>query len=209
MMLKGILRGSRQDASSATGVVQHGVPLVPELSVPVDETDHVLGPPDAAVTLVEYGRYDCPHCLQALAITLRLIQTFNEPGKPGLRLVYRHFPQELPHSRSIPSAEAAEAAATQGRFWEMHEHLLRHQSALDNASLLAYAAALKLDVRQFAADLENGVYAAKVRAQFEGGLANGVRSTPTFFINGMRHDADWDEETLASAISRAAWIARK
>ena len=200
---------SRPEAGFGTAVIERDNSSVPTLTIPVDAHDHVIGPDNALVTLVEYGSHDCPHCLQALAITLRLMQTFNEPGKPGLRLVYRHFPRETPHSRSERAAEAAEAASRQGRFWEMHEHLLRHQSALDDTSMLGYAATLKLNVRQFASDLDTGAHEATIRAQFEGGRDSGVRSTPTFFINGRRHDGEWDAETLSEAIDHAAWIARK
>jgi protein-disulfide isomerase len=166
------------------------------LSEPVGPQDHRMGPEDAPVTLVQYGSYDCPHCRQALGI----IDEIRAKSETPLRLVYRHFPEETPHSVSHRAAEAAEAAANQGKFWEMHAHLLRNQSALDDANLLAYSEELGLDSRKVAQELESGVHAAVVRSQFQGGRASGVHSTPTFFINGLRHDDYWDAETLLGAI---------
>src|SRR5579872_4190862 len=109
------------------------------LTKPVGAEDHIIGPQDAAVTLVEYGSYDCPHCRQALVITLALLKEAHETG-PSLRLVYRHFPPSNGRSPAQRAAEVAEAAARQGRFWEMHEHLLKNQHALDDANLLTHAA---------------------------------------------------------------------
>ncbi|MCW3097581.1 MAG: oxidoreductase [Chthonomonadaceae bacterium] len=173
------------------------------LTKTVDLSDHALGPQDARVTLVEYGSYDCPHCRQALAITLALLTLAQENG-PSLRLIYRHFPREAGASPSQRAAEAAEAAGEQGRFWEMHEHLLKNQHALDDANLLAYTVLLGLDVARFAAAMEEGVYHDQVLAMAQSGVASGVLSTPTFFINGVRHDDHWDLDTLRAAIVAAA-----
>jgi protein-disulfide isomerase len=166
------------------------------LSLPVEPDDHILGPEDAKITLVEYGSYDCPHCRQALSILAEVRKRYDAP----LRLVYRHFPRETRHSISERAAEAAEAAGKQGKFWEMHNHLLENQHALDDANLIAYATLLGLDTQQFASDLESGAHASRVLRQFQSGLDSGVRSTPTFFINGVRHDDYWDAETLLTAI---------
>ena len=166
------------------------------LSLPVGPDDHSLGPEDAPITLVEYGKYDCPHCRRALNAITEVRRQVNAP----MRFVYRHFPSETPHSVSERAAEAAEAAGKQGKFWEMHAHLLENQQALNDADLIAYATMLGLDTKQFAADLEGGVQRARVREQFQSGLDSGVRSTPTFFINGVRHDDYWDAETLLAAI---------
>lgn len=173
-----------------------------KLSLPVGPEDHTLGPADARITLVEYGSYDCPHCRQALIVLGEVRKQYNAP----LQLVYRQFPQETPHSISERAAEAAEAAGAQGKFWEMHVRLLENQHALDDANLIANATLLGLDAQRFAADLEAGTYRGRVREQFESGVASGVRSTPTFFINGVRHDDYWDTETLLAAI-RAADLA--
>jgi protein-disulfide isomerase len=169
------------------------------LTQPVTLDDHAIGPEDAAVTLVEYGSYDCPHCRQALAITLALLKEAHETG-PSLRLIYRHFPPANGRSPAQRAAEAAEAAGKQGSFWEMHEHLLKNQPAFDDANLLAYAAQLGLNTRQIATALESGAYREDVRADVRSGVESGVRSTPTFFINGVRHDDHWDLATLRAAI---------
>ena len=170
------------------------------LSMPVGPGDHSVGPADAPITLVEYGSYDCPHCRQALPILDEIRRQYEAP----LRFVYRHFPQETRHSVSERAAEAAEAAAAQGKFWEMHAHLLENQNALGDADLIAYATMLGLDTKQFASEMEADTYAARVRQQFQSGVDSGVRSTPTFFINGVRHDDYWDAETLLAAIRAAA-----
>lgn len=170
----------------------------------VDATDHSIGPDNAAVTLVEYGNYDCPHCQRVMAVTIALLKEFNAEGRNGLRLVYRPYPRETLRSPSQLAAEGAEAAAAQGKFWEMHEHLLRNQGALAETNLLAYAMIIGLDRQRFATELENHDYAPLVREKFLGGRESGVLSTPTFFINGIRHDGDWDVNTLRTAISAAS-----
>jgi protein-disulfide isomerase len=170
------------------------------LSLPVEKADHSIGPEDAVVTLVQYGSYDCPHCRQAISIVDEVRQRCDMP----LRYVYRHFPQETPHSESHRAAEAAEAAAKQGKFWEMHNHLMENQNALDDASLLAYATMQGLDAQEVAGEMESGAHAEEVRRQFLSGLESGVHSTPTFFINGVRHDDYWDAETLCAAVQSAA-----
>ena len=166
------------------------------LSMPVGPEDHVLGPADARITLVQYGRYDCPHCLQAVNIVNQIRSHYGEK----LRLVYRHYPIEGPHSMSKRAAEAAEAAGEQSKFWEMHSHLLQNQDALDDASLVAYSTMLGLETHRFAEELTSGVYAERVHRQFLSGRESGVESTPTFFINGIRHDDYWDFDTLTAAI---------
>ena len=166
------------------------------LSVPVTPDDHTLGPSDPSITLVQYGRYDCPHCLQSLSIVERIRERFD--GQ--LQFVYRHYPVEGLNSESERAAQAAEAAGAQGKFWQMHAHLLQNQSALDDASLLAHATMIGLDTQQFGADLASGRFGERVRRQFESGRDSGVHSTPTFFINGIRHDDYWDVDTLTAAI---------
>src|SRR5580692_9018289 len=113
------------------------------LSIPVEPDDHVLGPDSACVTLVEYGSYDCPHCRQAIGVLTEVRRRYGAP----LRLVYRHFPQEIKRSISERAAVAAEAAGAQGKFWEMHAYLLDNQHSLDDANLIAYATMLGLDTK--------------------------------------------------------------
>jgi protein-disulfide isomerase len=170
---------------------------------PVRPNDHALGPEDAPITIVEYGSYDCSHCARVPAILDQIRKRYGH----SVRFVYRHFPRQTPHSQAERAAEAAEAAGGQGRFWEMHAHLLRNQDALDDRSLLAHADALGLDVGRFTAELTGDAYKPLVRRQFEMGRDSGVRSTPTFFINGIRHDEFWDVETLLAAIQAATPVA--
>lgn len=171
------------------------------LSMPVYEGDHTLGPENSNVTIVEYGSYDCPHCRSAVNILAQLPKRY----AGTLRLVYRHFPRETDNATpSHRAAEAAEAAGRQGKFWEMHAHLLENQDALDDANLFAYAVLVGLDTRQFAEDLEHHRFESHVRQDFQSGLDSGVHSTPTFFINGVRHDDYWDIDTLLAAVQTAA-----
>lgn len=168
----------------------------PELSVPVGARDHVQGPDGARVTLVEYGDYECPHCGRAYPIVKKVQEKMGDK----LRFVFRNFPLTQAHAHALHAAEAAEIAATQGQFWEMHDMLYENQSALDDESLIAYAAKIGLDVEKFTKDLQNDTFEEKVREDFMGGVESGVNGTPTFFINGFRFNQSWDEDTLLKAL---------
>ncbi|BDI33874.1 hypothetical protein CCAX7_59250 [Capsulimonas corticalis] len=174
-----------------------------QLSAPVTDQDFSRGPQDAAVTLVEYGDYDCPHCRQAYAI----IEGIERQLGDRLRFVYRPFPRETRNSPGMRAAEAALAAGAQGRFWDIHRLLLAPEASLAEADLLRmpllYPHVLKLDEDRFVRDMTDGVYAERVREYVHFGVEDGVRSTPTFFINGRRHDDYWDAETLLAAIEQA------
>jgi protein-disulfide isomerase len=167
---------------------------------PVSRTDHVLGPEDASVTLVEYGDYECPHCGHAYGVLNEVLRRVGDQ----VRFVYRHFPLSQIHPHAMLAAQAAEAAAAQYRFWEMHHALFEHQKALEIEDLLTYAEALDLEVVSFAQELHEQVYLPKVRADFLSGVHSGVNGTPTFFINGERFDLPWDRDSLAFAIAHAA-----
>jgi protein-disulfide isomerase len=169
---------------------------VTRLILPVSERDHIQGPDDAPVTLVEYGDYECPHCGQAHNIVKAIQQRMGN----DLRFVFRNFPLAQIHSHAEHAAEAAEAADAQGRFWEMHDVLYEHQQALDDIYLLQYAVALRLDEVAFARDMRQHAYAERIREDFMGGVRSGVNGTPTFFINGVRHDGAWDTLSLLAAI---------
>jgi protein-disulfide isomerase len=179
-----------------------GQSRVGRLVLPVSERDHVLGPPDARATLVEYGDYECPFCGQAYPIIKTVLRRLG----PRLRFAYRHFPLTEIHPFALPAAEAAEAAGVQGRFWPMHDLLYENQHALDDRSLVRYAEALGLDVPRFVAELGEHTYEPKIREHFMSGVRSGVNGTPTFFINGIRHDSPWDVDTLADALMEAAHI---
>lgn len=166
------------------------------LLLPVGKRDHTLGSKRAAITLVEYGNYECSHCAQTRRVVIQLHQRLNG----DLRFVYRHFPRGRPNSASQRAAEAAEAAGAQGKFWAMHRLLLEHTRHLDDATIALCAATLELDMSRFLCELKEGVYAEKVREDFQSGLRSGVNSTPTFYINGVRHDDFWDVDTLLTAM---------
>jgi protein-disulfide isomerase len=172
----------------------------PHLTLPVTERDHAQGPTTAKVTLVEYGDYQCPSCLQAYPIMIDLQQHLGTK----MRLVFRNFPLKTVHPQAEHAAEAAEAAGAQGKFWEMHDYLYEHQAHLDDRHLLEYAARIGLDMARFARDLETHAFASRVQEDFRGGVRSGVNGTPTFFINGSRHDGAWDLVTLTQAMLEAA-----
>jgi protein-disulfide isomerase len=170
------------------------------LTVPVSEdSDHIQGPADAPLTLLEYGDYECPYCGQAYPIVKQLQKQLGD----RLRFVFRNFPITTAHPHSEQAAEAAEAANGQGRFWEMHDYLYEHQQHLDDSDLHAYAEQLGLDLDRFDRDLADHTYAERVREDFMSGVRSGVNGTPSFYINGIRHDTSYDYETLLSALERA------
>jgi protein-disulfide isomerase len=165
------------------------------LSRPVDEQDHRIGPLDAPVVLVEYGDFECPFCARSYPAVKRLRRRLGD----GLCFVFRHFPRpEHPHAKH--AAEMAEAAGAQGQFWQMHDQLFEHQSALDDAHLLEYATALHLDLERIRKDLREHVYDARIQAQIEGAAHSGVHGTPTFFINNLKHEGSDTFEDLLAAI---------
>jgi protein-disulfide isomerase len=172
-----------------------------QLTMPLDaRRDHVRGDSNAPVELVEYGDYECPYCGLAHPIVQELERRIGHL----FRFVFRHFPLAQVHPHARNAASAAEAAARQGRFWEMHDILFDNQQNLTDRDLFAYAGALSLDIRQFVADMNSQEVAQKVRDDFMSGVRSGVNGTPTFFINGQRHDGSYQLEALAAAIARAA-----
>jgi protein-disulfide isomerase len=173
-----------------------------KLTVPVSNRDHVQGPETAPVTLVEYGDFECPHCAAAHVIVKKVQQIMEDQ----LRFVFRHFPLSQIHPHAEPAAEASEAAATQGQFWEMHDVLYENQPMLDKRHLVIYAEELGLDVETFVRELESGIYRERVRADFLSGVKSGVNGTPAFFINGVRYDGSWDFPPLVEALARAASV---
>jgi protein-disulfide isomerase len=171
---------------------------VSDLADSVSDADHKLGPSTAPVTLVEYGDYECPDCLNSQPIVRRLREHFGD----RLRVVFRHFPKSSIHPRASAAAEAAEAAGAQGRFWEMHEALFNHQRELADLDLTHLALQIGLDVYKFHRDSESTVFPRRVRQHYEGALISGVTHTPTFFINGCRHKGSNDFDTLLAAIEK-------
>lgn len=177
-----------------------------KLTVPGSEDrDHVRGSADARVTLVEYGDFECPYSGKAYRIVKELQQRMGE----RLRFVFRNFPLTTVHPHAEQAAEAAEAAAAQGRFWEIHDLLYENQRHLLDDALRSYAQALDLDLDMFDNDLVEHVHADRVHEHFMIGVRSGVNGTPTFFINGLRHDDSYGFETLFLALQRAAEISEE
>jgi len=174
-----------------------------DLAAPVDpRRDHVRGPMKAPVTVVEYGDFECPYCGRAEPAIRELLAEFGD-----VRYVWRHLPLTDVHPHAELAAEAAEAAAAQGAFWEMHDTLLRHQDALTPGDLIGYAADLGLDTERFARDLRTDAFAARVAEDVDTADLGSVSGTPTFFINGQRHHGAYDIVSLKNAVRTARAVA--
>jgi protein-disulfide isomerase len=167
-----------------------------QLAEPLGLTDHVRGPEHAAVTLVEYGDFECPHCKKATGPVKLLLARFGDQ----VRFAFRPYPLEDVHPHAMRAAEAAECAAAQGRFWEMHDVLFERQEHLETRRLFEYARALGLDMARFTAELEGGIYLQRVRGHQRSGDASGVRATPTFFVNGDIVDVSYGLRSLVDAV---------
>ncbi|MDQ0904886.1 Na+/H+ antiporter NhaA [Streptomyces canus] len=171
-----------------------------DLVEPVDaERDHIRGPLDAPVTLVEYGDFECPYCGLAEPVVRELLAAFGDE----VRYVWRHLPLSDVHPNAQLAAEAAEAATLQGGYWQMHDMLLTHQGALQLKHLLAYAEQIGLDSDRFRHDLRNRVGAERVAEDLESADLSGVSGTPTFFVNGRHHYGAYDIATLSAAVRTA------
>jgi protein-disulfide isomerase len=154
------------------------------LTVPVTPTDHRRGAEHAAVTMVEYGDFECPHCGNAEPLIRQLLVRFDQ----RLQLIYRHMPLEPIHPHALDAALAAECAGAQGKFWEMHDLLFAHQTHLDRPHLDRYAGQLGLEMASFIAEMDDQIYLQRVREHIDGGRASGVNGTPGIFINGVIQD---------------------
>lgn len=166
------------------------------LSMPLTARDHIEGPRDATLELVEYGDYECPHCKAANPVVKLLLAEFDT----NLRFAYRHFPLIDVHPLAEPAAEAAEAAGAQDEFWQMHDLLFHYSPSLEAANLLAIAAEVDLDLERFRGELATHRHLPRVRTDIESGTTSGVRGTPTFFVNGVRHEGGYDFESLREAL---------
>ena len=162
----------------------------------VTANDHVLGPAEAPVTVLEYGDYECPYCRGAYRDVHRMLDLY--PG--SIQFVFRNFPIQQLHPHAEQAAEAAEAAAAQGKFWEMYELLLRPSSSLDLDSLVVLARDLGLDTDRFGREVTGRAYAAKIDGDIQEGLRNGVNATPKFYVDGERIDGKFPLEGLEDAI---------
>jgi protein-disulfide isomerase len=166
------------------------------LKAPITPHDHVLGPANAPVTLVEYGDYECPHCGAAHPVVKLIMKQFGS----RLRFVFRHFPLAQVHPNAEPAAESAEYAGAHDMFWEMHDGIYQNQDRIGLPLFFALAGTLGLSEAGLREALVNGTFAPKVRTDFLGGVRSGVNGTPTFFINGRRHDGSYALEELSDAI---------
>ena len=167
-----------------------------DLAVPVSDRDHVHGSLSAPVKLVEYGDYECPSCLNAWPVLRELRQQLGD----RVALIFRHYPQSSIHPRASAAAQAAEAAALQGKFWEMHDLLFAHQHELESLDLTHLALELGLEVYAFEAALERESVLRKIRDDFAGGARSGVRGTPTLFLNGCRYEGSVDVPSISAAV---------
>ena len=174
-----------------------------QLTVPVGPDDHSIGREDAPLTLVEYGDFQCPHCGRAYPTVKELQRRLGAQ----LRFVFREFPLTMIHPEAEHAAEAAEAAAAQRAFWQMHDRLFERQFALDDDHLVEYADELGLDSERIRGELAAGTYTPNVREDFMSGIKSGVNGTPTFYINGIRHEGGYDLESLLTALGSAAAVA--
>jgi len=180
----------------------HGGALMggPPLSDPVDDADHIRGAPTSLVTLVEYADFACLNCARAFPLLVRFLEEF----RGTLRLVFRHFPLGWEHPGSGLAARAAEAAARQGKFWELHDELFRNPGLLHREALHAHAASTGLDIGQFSTDLDDASIVARIERDVTSGRASSVNATPTFFIDGARYANSRNVEGLREAIFDAA-----
>jgi protein-disulfide isomerase len=166
-------------------------------TLPIDGRDHIQGPVSAPFALVEYGDYECPYCGEAYAI----VKAIQERLGDQLCFAYRNFPLATMHPHAEHAAEAAEAAAQQSRFWEMHDILFENQNALEDDDIAQYAESLGLDSERLIGEVLSGAHALRVKEDFRGGARNGVNGTPTFFVNGVRYDGPGGVTGLLAALT--------
>lgn len=176
-----------------------------QLVVPPSQQDHHQGTLDASVVLVEYGNYQCPQCGEVHRLIQAIQQDFVSmfPNENGICVVFRHFIQNSIHPQAQKAAEAVEAAAAQGQFWQMHDSLFEHQQELGSGYLVEYANHLGLDICQFLQDVSKQVHVDHINKDIESGRQSGVKAAPALFINGIRYTNHWDIESLIAALINA------
>ena len=167
----------------------------PRLTEAVGPADHAVGDPDAPITIVEYGDYECPDCLNFVPI----IRKVRERLGARLRFVFRHFPRSNIHPHASFAAEVAEAAADQGKFWEMHEALFAHQKELGDLDLTHLALTLGLELYRFESSRGSDRHRRRINDDYQSGIRSGVSKTPTLFINDRRYDGPIDVESIVAA----------
>jgi protein-disulfide isomerase len=170
---------------------------VPESALPAPERDHIQGPIDAPLMLLEYGDYECPYCGEAYPVVKAIQKRLGE----HLCFAFRNFPLVNSHPHAEHAAEAAEAAGAQGRFWKMHDLLYENQDALEDEDLAEYASMLGLNGKRLINEVLAGTHTTRVRQDFQSGARQGVNGTPCFFINGVRYDGAPGVENLLAALT--------
>lgn len=169
------------------------------LTPPVNQHDHITGNPNAPVTLLEFGDYECPDCGRAYPIVREVRRRLGDQ----LRFVFRNFPLTQIHPYAFEAAETAESAGAQGKFWQMHDFLFEHQQEQAYAHPVQDAQAVGLNLSKFEQDMDNNVFAQKVEQDMRSGMESGVQGTPTFFINGEQYNGSYDFQTLMAVLEEA------
>ncbi len=169
------------------------------LTPPLSARDHIEGAADSGLVLLEYGDYECPYCGAAYPV----VKELQKRMKGKMAFTFRNFPLANAHPHAELAAEAAEAAAAQGKFWEMHDMLYENQDALDPENLVEYATSLGIDVARFTREVNEHVYAPRVREDFHSGVRSGVNGTPSFFINGVLYAGQYDVRSMLAALREA------
>jgi protein-disulfide isomerase len=175
------------------------------LAVPPEPADHAQGSEHARVVVVEYGDFECPSCKVAATTPSLLMERF--PNQ--VRFIFRNFPLEEAHPHALLAAEAAEAAAGQGKFWAMYDVLFRNQAHLKSADLHHYASELGMDMARYVAEMDDHIYLQKVREDIASGRLSHIRATPTFFVNGVTQDISFGMKALHDAVAAAVSQHRK
>lgn len=173
-------------------------PPRPSLTPSLTQRDHISGPPDAPVTVVVFGDYQCPHCKAAHDAIWKILQS----GEPRIRLAWRHFPLSKMHPLARSAAMAAETADAYGKFWPMHELLFRSQPLLEVEHLQQYARDLEIDPQRLRVEIEQSTHANRIQEDLSSGVRSGVNSTPTFYLNGRRHNGTYTFDVLLAAIAQ-------
>jgi protein-disulfide isomerase len=174
-----------------------------DLTPAVNSNDHICGNIHAPLELVEYGDYECPFCGRAYPIVKKIQEKLGQ----DLRFIFRNFPLRKIHPNAYPAAVATEAAALQGKFWEMHDVIFENQKTLGPDQILVFANSLGLDMERFQKDILDESLFLKARKDFESGMKSGVNRTPTFFVNGKKFNGDWSENELLGYLEcELAWI---
>jgi protein-disulfide isomerase len=170
------------------------------LAIPLSVHDHLRGRLDATLTLVQYGDFQCPHCARVSPMALEIADALGD----SLAFAFRHFPLSQIHPLAQLTAEAGEAAASQGRFWEMATVLYENQEELDDDRVIQCAQKADLDVKRFKKEIKSGIHASRVRADYLGGVRSGVKGTPTLFINGQLYEGPHESAALVAELLKAS-----